>query len=104
MLARGGEYSAPGAEGTADGDAQIRLTVAGPARGRPRSRGAAPRAATCWSPRPPARPWPRGLALASAVSADPAAPERSRESGAPIVLYAGVERLGLSAARSASRR
>ncbi|MEV0905961.1 FHA domain-containing protein [Streptomyces hokutonensis] len=34
-------------------------------------------------------------ALASAVSADPAAsaPERSRESGAPIVLYAGVERL-----------
>ncbi|MGW3102615.1 FHA domain-containing protein [Streptomyces sp. NPDC001100] len=32
-------------------------------------------------------------ALASAVSADPSAPERSRESGAPVVLYAGVERL-----------
>jgi hypothetical protein len=34
-------------------------------------------------------------ALASGVSADPAAsqPERSRESGGPIVLYAGVERL-----------
>ncbi|MEV0487540.1 FHA domain-containing protein [Streptomyces sp. NPDC050508] len=36
-------------------------------------------------------------ALASAVSADAAAsqPERSRESGGPIVLYAGVERLDI---------
>lgn len=50
----------------------------------------------CWSPRPAGTALAAvASALASAVSADAAASqsERSRESGGPIVLYAGVERL-----------
>ncbi|MFJ9895322.1 FHA domain-containing protein [Streptomyces sp. NPDC091280] len=74
---------------------QIRLTVVDPLGPPAQSRG---RAASCdvlvTAPAGTALA-AVASALAAAVSADPAAsaPERSRESGAPIVLYAGVERL-----------
>jgi hypothetical protein len=95
MCSRGvGEYSVPGQKGPLTA-MQIRLTVVDPLGPPAQPRG---RSASCdvlvTAPAGTALA-AVASALASAVSADAAVsqPERSRESGGPIVLYAGVERL-----------
>lgn len=94
VLVLGWEKSVPGQKGPLTA-MQIRLTVVDPLGPPAQLRG---RSASCdvlvTAPAGTALA-AVASALASAVSADAAAsqPERSRESGGPIVLYAGVERL-----------
>jgi hypothetical protein len=95
MCSRGvGEYSVPGQKGPLTA-MQIRLTVVDPLGPPAQPRG---RSASCdvlvTAPAGTALA-AVASALASAVSAEAVASqsERSRESGGPIVLYAGVERL-----------